>query len=297
MYKSFSVMLVGVVVPFLIGCGSGGDDAGAVATSGGTTLPVSVKTPTPTPDPGPDPVANLRVINMLGGLTGLELRIDGVTIDPDFQLVEATDYIELDVATHTVTLLQGGSEIFTEQVALVEGDFKTVVLQGTTVVSARATSDGFRAQTSEDIEGLVLTDDTTPDPGQFNARLVNSTPEPEYSGTLFTNNSEQLLGPVNAFLATDYTPQNLTALLNASSLALVFQSNTTSPPTIAFNFTQVQGGGSSVIQAISQQIGPEGANATVLTTYDNSETQYLLIVVDDAADGNTSILSTDIDNT
>jgi len=98
-------------------------------------------------------------------------------------------------------------------------------------------------------------------------------------------------------LATDYTPQNLTALLNASSLALVFQSNTTSPPTIAFNFTQVQGGGSSVIQAISQQIGPEGANATVLTTYDNSETQYLLIVVDDAADGNTSILSTDIDNT
>lgn len=294
MNKSFSKMLVGVVALFLIGCGSGGDDAGAVATSGGTTLPVSVKTPTPTPDPGPDPVANLRVINMLGGLTGLELRIDGVTIDPDFQLVEATDYIELDVATHTVTLLQGGSEIFTEQVALVEGDFKTVVLQGTTVVSARATSDGFRAQTSEDIEGLVLTDDTTPDPGQFNARLVNSTPEPTFDCTLLTNNDVQLLGPVNAFLASDYSAQNLNALLNASSLVLFFESNSS---TEIFNFTQVQGGGTSVIQAIAQQIPAEGANATILTTYDNSGTQYLLIVVDDAADGNTSILSTDIDNT
>ena len=294
MNKSFSKMLVGVVALFLIGCGSGGDDAGAVATSGGTTLPVSVKTPTPTPDPGPDPVANLRVINMLGGLTGLELRIDGVTIDPDFQLVEATDYIELDVAHNTVTLLQGGSEIFTEQVALVEGDFKTVVLQGTTVVSARATSDGFRAQTSEDIEGLVLTDDTTPDPGQFNARLVNSTPEPTFDCTLLTNNDVQLLGPVNAFLASDYSAQNLNALLNASSLVLFFESNSS---TEIFNFTQVQGGGTSVIQAIAQQIPAEGANATILTTYDNSGTQYLLIVVDDAADGNTSILSTDIDNT
>jgi hypothetical protein len=293
MTKSFSKIVLGMVALFVIGCGSGGDDGGAVATSSGTTLPVSVKTPTPTPDPDPDPVANLRVINMLGGLTGLELRIDGVTIDADFQLVEATDYIELDVATHTVTVLQGGNEIFTEQVALVEGDFKTVVLQGTTVVSTRATSDEFRAQTTEDIESLVLTDDTTPDPGQFNARLVNSTPEPNFDCTLFTNNNVQLLGPVNAFLASDYSAQNLNALLNATSLILFFESNSS---TETFNFTQVQGGGTSVIQAIAQQIPAEGANATILTTYDNSGTQYLLIVVDDAADGNTSILSTDVNN-
>ena len=229
---------------------------------------------------------------MLGGLTGLELVVDGVTLDADFQLVEATDYIELDVATHTVTVLQNGTEVFTQQVALVDGDFKTLVLQGTTTVPSQSVSDGFRAQTTEDIEGLLLTDDTTPDPGQFNARLVNSTPEPAYNCTLFTNNNDQLLGPVSAFLATDYSAQNLTALLNSSSLVLVFQSNSSGTET--FNFTQVQGGGTSVIQAIGQQIGPAGANATVLTTYDNSGTQYLLIVVDDPTDGNTSIISTDL---
>ena len=293
MKKSFSRLVLGLITLLVIGCGSSGDDGGAVATNSGTTLPVSVKTPTPTPDPGPDPVANLRVINMLGGLTGLELRIDGVTIDADFQLVEATDYIELDVATHTVTVLQGGSEIFTEQVALLEGDFKTVVLQGATAVITRATSDGFRAQTTEDIEGLVLTDDTTPDPGQFNARLVNSTPEPNFDCILLTNNDVPLLGPVDAFLASDYSAQNLNVLLNATSLVLFFESNTS---TETFDFTQVQGGGTSVIQAIAQQIPAEGANATILTTYDNSNTQYLLIVVDDAADGNTSILSTDSNN-
>ncbi len=291
MNKSISSLVLGLVAILVIGCGGGGDDSGAVATSSGTTLPVSVRTPTPTPDPDPDPVANLRVINMLGGLTGLELRVDGVTIDADFQLVEATDYIELDVATHTVTLFQGGNEVFTQQVALAEGEFKTVVLQGATAVISRATSDGFRAQTNEDIEGLVLTDDTTPDPGQFNARLVNSTPEPEFDCTLFTNGNFQLLGPVDAFLASDYSAQNLNALLNAASLVLFFESNSSSE---TFNFTQVQGGGTSVIQAIAQQIPAEGANATILTTYDNSGTQYLLIVVDDAGDGNTSILSTDV---
>ena len=291
MNRSLSSIVLGLVAILEIGCGGGDDAGGAVATSTGTILPVSVRTPTPTPDPGPDPVADLRVINMLGGQTGLELRIDGVTIDADFQLVEATDYIELDAATHTVTLFQGGNEVFTQQVALAEGEFKTVVLQGATAVIARATSDGFRAQANGNIESLVLTVDPTPDPGQFNARLVNSTPEPEFNCTLFTNNNVQLLGPVNAFSATDYSTQNLDALLNASSLVLFFQSDTL---TETFDFSQVQGGGTSVIQAIAQQIPAEGSNATILTTYDNSGTQYLLIVVDDAADGNTSILSTDV---
>ncbi|MCA9777549.1 MAG: hypothetical protein KC800_12560, partial [Candidatus Eremiobacteraeota bacterium] len=244
MKKSLSGVVIGLVAAFVMGCGSG-DDEGAVATGTVSPLPISVQTPTPTPEPDPVPAGNLRVINMLGGLTGLELVVDGVTLDADFQLVEATDYIELDVATHTVTVLQNGTEVFTQQVALVDGDFKTLVLQGTSAVLTRSVSDGFRAQTTEEIEGLLLIDDTTPDPGVFNARLVNSTPEPAYNCTLFTNNNDQLLGPVNAFLATDYSSQNLTALLNASSLVLVFQSSSASPATINFNFTQVQGGGTS----------------------------------------------------
>jgi hypothetical protein len=279
-----ALMMVAIAL-FAWGCESG-SDAGSVQT--GTSSNPNPQ-PTTTNTPNPDPVANLRIINMFGATDGFELQVDEVTIDDDFELVETTPYIELDVATHTVTILMGTDTVFTQQVTLAEGEFKTLVLQGNTNILLRSTFDGIRSQATPEVTGLLLTDNTTPTAGQLNARLVNSTPETEFACSLLTNNDVLLLGPVNAFLATDYSVQNLDALLNATSLVLFFQST---GDTETFVFNEVDGTGGDLIEAIGGQIPASGANATVLTTYDTLGIQYLLIVVDDAASGDLSILST-----
>jgi hypothetical protein len=280
--KLFALILI--LAAFLsLGCGSSGGGDASIA-QGSNPNPNPQPTGTPTPQ-----APNLRVINMFGASSGLALEIDGATIDADFQLAETTPYIELDVAVHSVTLVQGGETVFSQQVTLAENDFKTLVIQGNTaVVPFRDAAESVRAQATEQLTGLLLTDNTAPIAGQLQARLVNSTPEQEFVVSLLTNNQDLLLGPVGAFRATNYSVQDQNALQSAAALVLFFES---SSETQTFLFNTVQGGGSDLTGALGSMISTSGINITVLTTYDTTGTQYLFIVVDDAV-GNTSILST-----
>lgn len=292
MRKNLLMPILAVLTSLVMGCGNS-LDSGVSGQQGNVVNPNPSPTATVTPLPDPDPVANLRIVNLVVKSQGFELQVDDAVIDADFENIEATDYIELEPGSHTVTLETSEGTAFTRTLTLADGDFTTLVLH-TPDDGLNVPARDIRSQEASGIASVVLQDDTTPNAGQLNARLFNGVPEEDFEVELLTNQENLLSGPIGFPLATSYSSQNLANIQSAESLLAVFEElNDPTPNIETFEFATVEATGGSIIEAIGAQVTPTGANITAFlgVTQAGQERVVLFILNDDADDGNTSIVS------
>ena len=224
--------------------------------------------------------ASLRVVNPTGTVSNLVVQVDGAVIDGDLDAQESTMYVELGVGNHTVTITDGTDTLATTTLATVANNYYTTVFIPTPLIAAQTTV------TTPQL--LTLTDDVTPSAGDLNVRLVNAS---NYDGqiSLFNDNEQRLLGPVEEGSAGPYVTQGAEAA-DSSIFVVLFES--TDFVDLTATFTQ-ESNGDTLVESLVQEVGASGANISFIVQFNQPTGEaFITALIDEASDGSRSILST-----
>lgn len=225
-------------------------------------------------------MAALRVANPSGVQSNLVVQVDNTVVDADLDAQESTPYIEVEVGTHTVTITDGTNTLATTTIVVAANTYYTSVYIPTPL---------FAAQTTVGAPQLLnLTDNVVPTAGQLNVRLCNAG---NYDGqiSLFNDNEELLLGPVQEGASGPYVAQGASAA-NSAFFVVLFE--ITELPDATATFTQ-ESNGDQLVESLVQEVGTSGANISIFVNFDHPTGQaFITALVDEAADGSRAILST-----
>ena len=288
--KNLCYLLISVFAFFCIGCGD--SDPNVISGFQGNPNPQPTGTATPNPDPVPDPVpvARLRVLNAVVNSQDLVVSVDGNGVGQLDQF-QTTGYLELEPGQHRI-VVDGSTEIISGQTTEID------VLVDQTVTLAEDSSSTFVVGTpdigtpTQSIEepgenNILLTDDVTPSTGTLSARFLNIL-TPALDVSLETENDDVLFGLTSSGEVTAYSNINLTLLQGTDELR-------TYPQTRNFftSFMNVEGSpGADIVQALTEQLGLQGANLTILTVSAPGDTaRFLVLILDDLVNDDTIIVS------
>lgn len=269
--KKYLAILLSAFAALSVGCGSSQDYS---AMSGQVGQPQVVQPPVVRD------TASLRVVNPTGTISNLVVQVDGAVIDGDLDAQESTMYVELGVGNHTVTITDGTDTLATTTLATVANNYYTTVFIPTPLIAAQTTV------TTPQL--LTLTDDVTPSAGDLNVRLVNAS---NYDGqiSLFNDNEQRLLGPVEEGSAGPYVTQGAEAA-DSSIFVVLFES--TDFVDLTATFTQ-ESNGDTLVESLVQEVGASGANISFIVQFNQPTGEaFITALIDEASDGSRSILST-----
>lgn len=269
--KKYLAILLSAFAALSVGCGSSQDYS---AMSGQVGQPQVVQPPVVRD------TASLRVVNPTGTVSNLVVQVDGAVIDGDLDAQESTMYVELGVGNHTVTITDGTDTLATTTLATVANNYYTTVFIPTPLIAAQTTV------TTPQL--LTLTDDVTPSAGDLNVRLVNAS---NYDGqiSLFNDNEQRLLGPVEEGSAGPYVTQGAEAA-DSSIFVVLFES--TDFVDLTATFTQ-ESNGDTLVESLVQEVGASGANISFIVQFNQPTGEaFITALIDEASDGSRSILST-----
>ncbi len=287
MKKYYRQLMLATLTLLAIGCGSSFTE-GPSGQQGNTQVLVP-------PPVVPTTKSHLRIVNGVGTTQNFIVSIDGAQVDGDLDGLESTQYIELNPGQHTVRIAtatvaagQATTTVLERQVTTTANQYASFIIRPATKVAAR--SEEIRAaQLPGDTDVLFVTDDVVTVANTLRARLVNIE---EFRNPVQLENQAgtRLLGPVAQNAAGPYEAVAATDLQNSPSLRAQFL-DAVGNDAFSRIFTQAQGTASPIVSSLGNLFSAAGNNLTVIVCHQATGVTALLVLVDDANNGNQSVIS------
>lgn len=286
-------LMVATLTLLAIGCGSSFTQ-GPTGQQGNT----QVLAPQPVV---PTTKSNLRIVNGVGTTQNFIVSIDGTQVDGDLDGLESTQYIELDAGQHTVRIAtatavsgQTTTTVLERQITTTANQYSSFIIRPTTQVQNR--SEEIRAANLPgDTDALFVTDNVVTVANTLQARLVNI--EEFRNSVQFENQAgTRLLGPVEQNAAGPYESVAATDLQNSPSLRAQFL-DLVGNDAFSRSFTEAQGTAAPIVSSLGNLFSAAGNNLTVIICHQATGVTALLVLVDDANNGNQSVISLQANDT